>query len=139
MGYTTIFQGRLEFTSVLSAPALAKLKKFEFADIREHPEWKNPSKAGYYIQFRLCDDFQGIEWDETEKFYDSVECVDLIIAEMQTDFPDFGLRGELYCQGEDYDDRWILRVKDNKAMRVEQPRSGQRVTCPHCGSDFNLE
>ncbi len=139
MGYTTEFTGILKFKKEPSASELAYLSKFLGEDIREHSEWLNPDKAHYYIQYAIADDYTGIEWDGGEKFYDAEGCVNLIIANMQIKYPDFGFDGELLAQGEDYDDRWILRMVNNKAVRVDQPRIGSKITCPHCSKNFILE
>lgn len=137
MGYSTEFKGQLKFTTELTGKQLLKVKSFLGEDCREHPEWGATGMT--YIDLRLLDDFTGLEWDGAEKTYDLVEKVNLIISEMQKEYPDFGLTGQLVAQGEDIDDRWVLSVVNNVATREEVVMTGEKVTCPHCGEDFRLE
>jgi hypothetical protein len=85
------------------------------------------------------DNFSGLQWDGAEKTYDLIEKVNLIIHEMQKDFPDFGLQGELLAQGESINDRWILNIENNVAVERRLAVTGNKVTCPHCGKEFILE
>ena len=54
-------------------------------------------------------------------------------------YPHLQFNGILQAQGEDYDDRWQLIVKNNKVSRKDIVLKGQKVTCPHCDEDFILE
>lgn len=137
MGYSTQFTGVLEFTKELKASELAKVKTFLGEDCREHPEWEKTDLT--YIDLELLDNFSGLQWNGAEKTYDLVEKVNLIIEQMQKNFPDFGLQGELIAQGEDLNDRWILKVENNVATERKIVVSGKKITCPHCGEDFILE
>lgn len=69
---------------------------------------------------------EDIEWDGGEKFYNSVEWMEYIIdhflkpdghSKGQPGFEAFTFdhicNGVIYAEGEDPDDRWALRVKDN--------------------------
>lgn len=138
MGYTTTFNGSLKFTKELSAKELAYLSQF-INGTTIQPEWINPQNIRGYMQFELTKDFDGIKWDGSEKFYDSVECVNIIIDNMKAQFPDFGLEGYLECQGEDYADIWMLAIADGKAVEKKTPRIGEEITCPRCGDNFILE
>lgn len=139
MGYNTIFEGKLLFVGEPSLAAVKVLKAMEGEDCREHPEWGEPDLS--YVDFRVTKDMDGIEWnDDTEKTYDADKIVNLMIRKAREIDPSFALRGELLAQGEDYDDRWRLVIKDDGfAHRIEFPRIGQRVTCPCCGEEFTLE
>lgn len=138
MGYSTDFTGELKFNKELAASELSELKKFFGEDCRDHPEWDGASGL-YYIDLEFNDDFSGIRWNGAEKTYDMPECINMIITNMRKKFPSFGLFGEMLAQGEDYDDRWVLTIVDGKATRKEQPRIGQKITCPHCDGIFTLE
>lgn len=141
MGYTTTFKGTLKFNPDLTAKELGHLKKYLGEDIRDHLEWLEggfEEKDLYYVQFEINDDFSGIEWDGSEKFYGSVDCVNLLTKEMRKVRPDFEFTGELQAQGEEADDRWILRMKDGIAKGVKLVSSGDKVECPHCGETFSL-
>lgn len=138
MGYTTDFTGKLAFTNEPKASELAELNKFLGEDCRQHPEWGNTSLS--YIDLKLSKDFSGLEWDGSEKTYDLVDKVNLLIENMQKKYPHFGLSGELLAQGEEIGDIWRLVVKNNTAEEVRVDLSHKKkVTCPHCSEDFFLE
>lgn len=141
MGYNTIFTGELKFTNDLTGKELGHLTTFLGEDARDHKEWKVDEDAFNYIDLRLLKDFSGIQWDdETEKTYGFVEQVNFIIKEMRKIQPNFGLEGIITAQGEDYDDRWMLKVgKKGHAYEEKITLKGKKVTCPNCEEDFNLE
>lgn len=116
MGYNTQFQGSLTFKKEPTIEELNKLETFFGEDCRNHPEWGNTELT--YIDFEL-DSENGICWDGSEKTYDLVEKVNLIIKNMQKEFPDFELKGQLLAQGERFGDVWRLVMIDNKAIRVD--------------------
>lgn len=138
MGYTTNFKGELMFTEDLTASQLAHLKTFLGEDFREHPEWISSPKDAYYIQFELTNDFSGIRWDGSEKFYESTGCVNFLIENMRLKFPNFGFVGHLEAQGEDYEDRWYLKMINGVATKVDCPKIGDLIECPHCCEKFRI-
>lgn len=129
MGYSTSFEGSLDFTSEMTASQLATLNNI--LDMGESPHG--------YIDLELTKEFGGLKWNGAEKTYEMVKTVNWIIEKMQEHYPDFGLKGGFHCQGEDYDDRWRLVIRDGEAVKVEEPRIGQKVTCPLCDGTFVLE
>ena len=137
MGYSTEFEGELKFTRELTSTELAAVKKMLWADCSDYPEWKH--FKGHYIQFEFTDDFSGIKWDGSEKFYEAVGAVNTLIAEVRKTVPDFGLTGTLYAEGEEADDRWALSIIDGQAVRVDTPPIGTKIICPHCECEFYLE
>ena len=144
MGYTTRFTGTLKFTKELKASEIAHLGKILGADLRHlSPKvWKYPEEiasAQYSIDLSFTQDYSGLKWDSSEKSYDMEEQVDAVIKYMQAQFPDFGLEGHMNAQGEDVDDRWVLTIENNKAIKVLTPPQGKKVQCPHCGEYFYLE
>ena len=58
---------------------------------------------------------------------------------MHEDYPDFELTGSLSAQGEEFDDRWTLIMKEGLAIKQEVKIVGEKVTCPHCEECFILE
>lgn len=138
MGYTTEFDGLLKFKNELSMPQYKLLKTFMWANVDDHPEWKYPHGKPHYIQFEINDDMTGIQWDGSEKFYDSVEAANYILVNMQKEFPSFGLIGKLLAHGEDIDDRWYLEIVDGLAQRVDIVSVSEAVSCPKCGHEFTL-
>lgn len=148
MGYDTIFKGKLKFTKVLDSIELAYLNSILDEDCREHPEWQDEIQnigcdpdCFTYIDLVLLDDFSGVKWnDKTEKTYDLVEKVQLVINLMNNKFyNDFGLIGQLSAQGEDFDDRWILECDGKSVNRKEVTITGRKIQCPHCEEYFILE
>ena len=143
MGYSTNFTGELKFTEELTGSELAALKGFLGQD-RRSIGFNNDSiyeggKYGsywYHIDLEFLDDFSGIKWNECEKTYD-LDCI--INWLLDKSGVDFGLTGELLAQGESYDDRWRLAIVDGKAKRIDFPRIGDKITCPHCEEEFILE
>lgn len=138
MGYSTDFDGCLKFTSVLTGgEQIAKIETFLGEDCRNHPEWCQTGLT--YIDLELLKDFSGLQWDGSEKTYQLVEKVNLIITEMKKEYPDFGLEGKILAQGEDIDDRWILSIENGLAVEKEIVIVGKDVQCPNCGDHFMLE
>ena len=117
MGYSTQFKGKLKFTTDIPLTTFKYLQSILGEDCRDHPEW-NAGKLTY-IDLQVTDDFEGIEWNGSEKTYDLVDKINLIIKLMKEKYPKFGLTGELLAQGEDIDDRWILKMEDNIAIQKE--------------------
>ena len=113
-------------------------------------DYNNPpaGQPGLWCQW-VSHDGDSIEWDGGEKFYRSVEWMEYIIdhffgadPKAKSELPflqPHTLNGIIEAQGESYDDRWKLIVVDNVVDSAQAPRSGQRVTCPHCEEEFNLE
>ena len=118
MGYTTEFQGELEFTNELTATQLAEVKKFLGEDCREHPEWDSDGMT--WIDLEFTDDFSGLQWDGGEKTYDLVEKVNMIIRIMNEKHSNFGLKGELLAQGEEMGDIWKLKIEGGIAVEVRE-------------------
>lgn len=142
MGYTTKFEGELRFTSDVTGSQLAFLRSLFWKSDRDEPGmWAehSPDTDGGYIQFEITKDFTGIQWDGSEKFYDAVGAVNVIVGEMRKMWPDFGLSGHLDAQGENFEDRWQLVIdEDGRAFRRENPRTGQIGTCPRCDHTFEI-
>lgn len=120
MGYSTDFDGVLRFKKPVTEEQIKKLTPFLGADCREHPEWKTPGIDLTWIDLELDDELAptGLCWNGSEKTYDLVEKVNLIINEMRKDWPDFGLEGELEASGEDPSDLWKLKMVDGVATKV---------------------
>lgn len=144
MGGSTDFAGELKFKKELTGSQLAELIKILGEDCRDHPEWGegDPDYVRLnlsYIQFELLEDFSGIKWDENEKFYDAVEKVNLVTRLMREHVGDFELIGQLNAQGEEFNDRWVLRMSNGQAFKEDVIIVGQKITCPCCEEEFTLE
>ena len=135
MGYSTEFKGVLKFKKELFSSELAKLNKFingndlwEFGYKKEDYKWR-------YIDLKLTDDFSGLMWNGAEKTYGMEGSVNFLIDKSGIDLQ---LEGEFLAQGEDYDDRWRLIIKDGRALKIVIPKTGEKVTCPLCNGVFML-
>ncbi len=138
MGYTTNFQGTIKITPELKASEI-KFIQGMFGDMRE---W-NPKEAEQldmtHFDFEFNEDFTGIGWNGAEKFYDADKCMKYVVDATIKKYPHLKFNGILQAQGEDFDDRWQLIVKDNKVSRKEVVLKGKKIKCPHCEEDFILE
>jgi hypothetical protein len=98
-----------------------------------------PHGKPHYVQFQVTKDKSGIEWDGNEKFYEAVKATNFVIDNVRREIPDFSLSGQLEAQGEEIGDHWFLAIGDDGfAHRVEAPKSGDNVHCPHCNHEFQL-
>ena len=137
MGYDTKYQGTLYFKEELLSSELARLNSMLGEDCRDHPEWGVNGHLTY-IDLELNDDFNGIQWNGSEKTYDLDEKINLVINFMKTINSRFGLTGKLLCQGEDVDDRFEIVAQENgyvKHIKLDDVKI-QMVICPNCDHRF---
>ncbi len=138
MGYTTQFQGEIKITPELNASQI-KFIKGMYGDMRD---W-SPSNAKLlgldYFQWELTDSLDSLKWDGGEKFYSADKCMEYIIEKSVEKYPELKFNGIIQAQGEEFNDRWQLIVKNNKVTRKDIELKGQKVTCPYCEEDFILE
>jgi len=138
MGYTTNFEGVLKFAKEPSVQEIAALAQFFGEDCREHPEWNAPGL--YHVDMEFAKDYSGIQHDGSEKTYEFEKIVNMVIRNMQKQFPDFRLTGQLLAQGEELRDRWALVIaEDGFAVKRDIKLTGKVVRCPHCAEEFQLE
>lgn len=139
MGYTTTFDGILKFKNEVTTSALGKLKTILGEDAREHGEWGATHLS--YIDFEVSEDFSGLQWDGSEKSYDMVDKLNLVIKLMREDHPNFALEGQLLASGEDPSDVWHLVVNDagTEAYMKEVVFASPKIRCPHCDEVFHIE
>lgn len=131
MGYTTTFEGELLFPADVTLRCIALVKSL--CNI------ENPSRdwqSWNYMALQINADLSGIEWSGGEKWYYPCEAVNYLIDAVRKVFPEFTLTGEMQAQGEDFADRWILRMVDGRATRVDCKIDGLSVVCPECGKHF---
>ncbi len=73
-----------------------------------------PSKMpGLWCQWIPTEDGDALEWDEGEKFYNSVEWIEFIIKHFLTPWG-YIVKGEVTWKGEDQDDLGKILVEDSK-------------------------
>lgn len=153
MGYNTTLSGELRLPDLMTAAQLRRLvfllrhatsdamDQTEFLDLHDLAEPGQCSDAP--APLRLYD----LELNETMtaivprscgKVYGLVDQVRYVIEDLRKLDPYFALTGEIYAMGEDFNDRWFLRLDDGgMPYKVETdvvPRG--TVKCPQCGHDF---
>ena len=137
MGYDTDYNGIFTFTSELKASELAHLKKFLGQDCREHADWDTADLT--WINLEFTPEFDGIQWDGSEKSYDMAEKINFLIREMRKIKPDFGLDGSFLCQGEDITDRYEIIVGDDGFVAERQIEEMlEKIKCPYCEKIITL-
>lgn len=146
MGYTTDFNGTVTVTPPLNPAEMEFLRAFANSrrmrrpdgpystrdyDYRDlGPDAYNESPVGQpslWCDWEPTADGTGIEWNQTEKFYDADVWMRYVIdhflkagglAQGQPGFEDFTfdhvVNGVIKAQGECPDDRWDLIVTDNQ-------------------------
>jgi hypothetical protein len=134
MGYNTEYKGTLYFTNELTAKQLAYLNTILDEDTRDHEDW--PNIDNYWVSLALTEQFDGLEWNGQEKTYFMDEIINFVIEMMQKKYPEFGLTGKFECQGEEMDDRYIIKIDGGKAIVIETPPLGEKIQCPHCEQYF---
>lgn len=122
MGYSTSFDGVLELNVTISAQELALVNKIINEDC--------------YFDIEITDDFSGLKWNGSEKTRGMVEKINSMIDQVTEKYPDFMLTGELRAQGEEFDDRWILRMIDNRAVKIDLVNTSESICCPNCRYEF---
>jgi len=141
MGYTTEFEGVLKFTRELTGRELASINKVlnnsneMDQDMRKFEHRHMIS----YIDLQLTDDFQGVEWNGAEKTYCMHEMIGFVSLKLEQLSPPCSFVGELLCQGEDVEDRYILKVTGDKVKKIKIELSGIKCECPDCGAIFRQE
>lgn len=118
MGYHTEFRGVLHFTTKLTAPQQAAIQQILGEDCRNHPEWDASDLTR--IDLVLLVDGNGISWDGSECTTDMPEKVNVVIREMQKQYPDFGLSGVMTAQGSDVGDIWELYIGEDGFARKRE-------------------
>lgn len=111
MGCSTDFTGTIKFKDEATAGQLKFISQFMGEDCRQHPDWNCNGLT--HIDLKICDDFGGIEWNGSEKTYDLKEKLELISRMTIDQYPHFRFTGELHAQGDEFDDRYVIRAKDD--------------------------
>lgn len=138
MGYTTDFDGSVNFDRVLSVT--------ELRDLEELADYKTQDKAfikysdkhpDSYNQWKPLDDGTGLCWNGGEKFYNYKEWLQWLI--------DYYLKprgintsGVIRYQGEEIGDVGRLEVTDNIVKKIELDATGV-IECPNCSHKFKPE
>lgn len=139
MGYTTDFIGEIKPDRELTASQISLMQKLFNFDPRGGDYSADSPYSFYYIDLGFNEDYSGFLWNGAEKSYGMVEQVQYVIDEFRKEFPEVNFNGEFMCQGEEYDDRWKLVVKNNEAKKIPIVLKGKKTICPVCGEEYILE
>ena len=145
MGYTTDFEGRIEIDPPLNEKEIAYL--CDFASTRHMDRANGPyfvdgsyghsnesdvhnynkphsSQPGLWCHWMPTEDGTALEWDDSEKFYESAAWMQYIMDHFICSTPAAAYKmpflqghvcnGSISAQGEDPSDMWLLEVKDNR-------------------------
>lgn len=138
MGYTTQFQGKIKIEPELSAKQIKFIEGMH-GDMRYFAPDDAKRLDICWQQWELSADLDALEWDGNEKFYDADKCMEYVIGKCLEKWPDMKFNGIVQAQGEEFDDRWQLIVKDNTVSKKEVALKGRVITCPNCEEKFELE
>lgn len=135
MGYTTSFEGKLDFSRVLTVTELRQLEALEKYDTQaEECSKYADTHPDSYNQWSPDKDGSGLGWNGGEKFYEYVEWLEWLIENYFRP-RDIVLNGILRYQGEEIGDIGRIEVKDNEVKKIELDPEGI-VECPSCGERF---
>ncbi len=77
-----------------------------------------PSQPGLWCKWVPSEDGLAIEWNQAEKFYEYEAWLQYLVDHFLTPWG-YSLTGTVEYQGEDFNDRGVLRVEDGKVRTVE--------------------
>ncbi len=139
MGYTTNFEGQIDFNRPLTVPEYRELEKLANYDSKHDGTYElytdtPETMPDSYLQWQPSNDGSGLQWNGGEKFYDYIHWLRWLIKHY---FVPHGitLNGQIRWQGEEITDSGILKVIDNKVTSQKLVIEGL-VECPHCGESF---
>ena len=117
MGYTTDFEGRFDLDKELTIEQSTILKRLSEerhgGDLQAFEGF-----PGFWCDWVPTEDNKGIEWNGTEKFYDYVAWLQLIIDRFIAPW-NIKLNGSVRYRGESFDDYGTIIV-DNNAIVVHK-------------------
>lgn len=135
MGYSTSFNGKINFDRVLTVSELRELEALANYSLQDE-EFKKyaDSWPQSYLQWSPTEDGQSLEWNGAEKFYDYVEWLEWL---MDYYFTPKGIQcnGEMVWQGEEIGDIGKITV-DNNVVKSQELKLPPNV-CPHCGEKID--
>jgi hypothetical protein len=107
MGYSTDFEGKLDFSRVLTLA-----EKLELDEISE-TDWRHDGKKpGYFCQWQSNKTGTALIWDGGEKFYDYIEWLNWLIDNFFAP-KHIKLTGSILWIGESKGDLGKISVKNN--------------------------
>jgi hypothetical protein len=123
MGYTTNFEGVINFDRPLTVVEYRELERLANYDSRDDGYYKQftdtpETMPDSYLQWQPTHNGLGLEWNGGEKFYDYVHWLRWLIKHYFKP-RDIVLNGELRWQGEEIGDVGIINVADSKVTTKE--------------------
>lgn len=119
MGYSTSFDGQFAITPTLTLADFNLLKDIGRHDIRSK-DFPVPSEhyPGLLCQWEPTRDGNGLKWNGGEKFYDYVEWLEWLIANVFLP-RGYSLSGQVRYSGEDFNDRGTISIVNGKVTQHE--------------------
>lgn len=135
MGYSTSFEGQIEFSRELTIREYRTLTK-----MNQSPEYceqftDTPDTIpASYMQWASNEDGTALVWDGGEKFYDYIHWLRWLVKHF---FKPNGivLNGTIKWQGEEIGDLGVITVVENKVTSRKMELKGL-VKCPECAHEF---
>ena len=123
MGYQTDFRGHFELNKKLDQETSDFLVKFSET---RHEKDRLLVVSGWpaiWCQWIPTEDGKGIEWDGAEKFYNYVEWIKYLIANVLAP-KGYVLSGSVDWRGEEWEDVGTISIKDNNVEEIPLPTWG---------------
>lgn len=133
MGYTTSFEGKVDFSRPLAVPEFNQLKELANYDQALYNKY-SPEHPDSYNQWEPSEDGMSLRWNGGEKFYDYVDWLEWLVKNYFKP-RSIELNGTFRYQGEEIGDVGRIEVKDSSVKLVRLEPSGI-VECPNCGERF---
>lgn len=126
MGYSTYFEDEIYISPEPTARVIAFIQNY-YDEVNDR------------LDLEFTKEMMSLHHNGAEKSRLNEEMMQEFIDACVEKFPNIVFNGTLKASGEEYDDRWLLVVDENKARREEQILTGKKVTCPFCEEEFRLD
>lgn len=133
MGYRTEFIGTLFFKHPLSPEKKDKLIEI----LNKEHEYSEKNKFRL-LNLIINDSYDGLIWMDAANSYYMVDEINFILDKMQEEFPDFGLVGKFFAQGDAVGDHWFIVFENNRAVAKKAVVTFEEKECPNCGTIIDI-
>lgn len=139
MGYTTDFYGKFKLSRKLSDEEFKILT--DFSEERHGGNIQHDSEyPGFWCGWAPTDDRKHLAWNGSEKFYNYVEWLELIIDKF---FERWGvlLNGNVRWTGEDKKDKGVISINDSIVTIKTGPvkRKKKQLSCESTKGDLSAK
>jgi len=120
MGYQTDFRGHFELNKALDLETSDFLVKFSETRHENDGLLIVRGWPAIWCQWVPTEDGKGIVWDGGEKFYNYVEWIKYLIADVLAP-KGYVLNGDVDWRGEEWEDIGTISIKDNNVEEIPLP------------------